>query len=374
MCLSGSDAALLVYEPFDYPINLEDAVEGALNGKEGAIGFSGPWEDMTSGSNAGIPFLFDSAGNTEETNGIKPDWDGVFDNLEQVGGYVGLSPFSNDVQEDRINARRPLAQSAGEMAGADGVLWMSMVVHFEDSRFVFAPALALSDGGGFQERVTNLSDSSNGLGFGNGGPPINDGRNATDITVSHYVEGIRDEATKVDVMNLDTAIADYLIVCKYEFGEASDSLAIAVFDESAEISEAAFDANTVEVSATVDIDEDTLTTLAVGVTRAGNAYDEIKIGDTFGDVTGDAAAAAGPIVLEIFPSVATPGAFDFSWSPNEGKVYDLVSDTDLFLDPATWAVWQAQSDLATGLTTGVPAGAEGTRFFALIEKNAPTGP
>lgn len=368
---SGAFAELLVYEPFDYPVDLSDSVAGALEGKEGGLGFGGAWEDMLSGSNAGIPFLYGFDGNTEGTNDGNPTWDGVVDNVETVGAYVGLSPFSNDQLEDRINARRELAQSAGEMAGADGVLWASMVVHFEDNRFFFAPALALTDGGGFQERVVSLTDDSNGLGIGNGGQPINDGRNSTDVTISHYVTGMRDEGTKTDVTNLDTGLSDYLIVLKYEFGEDSDSLAAAVFEETEELTEAAFDEKTAETVATVDIDEDTLTTLAVGITRAGNAYDEIKIGDTFGDVTGDATGASGPVVLSIATSVIAPGTVDFSWVAVEGKVYDIVSSTDLSTAPTEWEVWRDLENIQGDEVSVVDGTGEPRRFFALVEKDAP---
>lgn len=53
LSLANLPAALLVYEPFGYPPDLSDAVAGAQNGKNGGTGFAGPWEDMTTGSNAG---------------------------------------------------------------------------------------------------------------------------------------------------------------------------------------------------------------------------------------------------------------------------------------------------------------------------------
>jgi hypothetical protein len=47
-------------------------------------------------------FIYGSLGNTNGTNGSKPDWDGVVDNLPTAGGYVGLSPFVNDQFVDRL--------------------------------------------------------------------------------------------------------------------------------------------------------------------------------------------------------------------------------------------------------------------------------
>jgi len=197
------------------------------------------------------------------------------DNLLQTGGYVGLSPFSNDSTEDRNNARRALAQSAGAMAGADGVLWMSMAVHFEDNRFNFSPGLMLTDGGGFSERVRDITDSSTGIGIGHGSAW------GIDLNAITYNAGAFD--TRTNVSNISTTL-DNVIVLKFEFG-AADKVSTWFFTEDQELSEAVFNANALSTTATFDIDENTLTTLAVGITRAGNAYDEIRIGDSFADVT-----------------------------------------------------------------------------------------
>lgn len=277
-CLSlvNSPAALLVYEPFDYTPDLSDAVAGAQNGKNGGTGFAGPWEDMTTGSNAGEGFIYGSGGNTNGTNGSKPDWDGVVDNLATSGGYVGLSPFSNDQFEDRNNARRVLAQSAGAMAGADGVLWASMAVHFEDSRFNFAPGLMLTDGGGFSERVRDITDGSTGIGVGHGSGW------GLDLNAITYNAGEFD--TRTNVSNLSTS-QDSVLVLKFEFGAGADTVSTWFFNEDQPFDEAVFDANAGSTTSTFDIDENSLTTLAVGFTRAGNAYDEIRLGDTFADVT-----------------------------------------------------------------------------------------
>ncbi len=330
---SSAQAVLLVYEGFDYELDptknfthIDDTVAFTFDGlaKNGGMGFGGPWEDMTSGSNAGIPGVFGPLGMTEIRPGAtgldKPDWDGVMSGVAQTGGYVGLSPVSNDQFEDRINARRPLGATADVLAGDDNTLWASMVVHFEDSRFFFAPAFALTTGGGFEERSLMLSDGSDGLGIGNGSP-INSGINTADVMLAQYIFGVRDEFSKTDVSNLDTAIADYLIVLKYEFGEAQDTLSGAVFAEGSTISEAEF--NTNAVSTVVFIDESTLNTLAVGMTRAGNAYDELRLGDTFDDVA---------------PLVDVP-MFILGDTNNDGTVDTLDIDPFVLLltDPAGYA-------------------------------------
>lgn len=275
--VAASQAVVYVYEPFDYTVDLSDPAAGAQNGKNGGIGFAGAWEDMTSGSNAGEGFIYDSAGNSNGTNGSKPDWDGVVDNLPTVGGYVGLSPFANDSTEDRNNARRALAQSAGAMAGTDRVLWMSMVVHFEDNRFNFSPGLMLTDGGGFSERVRDITDGSTGIGIGHGSAW------GIDLNAITYNAGAFD--TRTNVSNISTTL-DNVVIIKFEFGDQSDTVSTWFFDETQTLDEATFNSNAGSTTSTFNIDENSLTTLAVGITRAGNAYDEIRIGDTFGDVIG----------------------------------------------------------------------------------------
>lgn len=75
-----------------------------------------------------------------------------------------------------------------------------------------------------------------------------------------------------------------------------------------------------------------------------------------------------PLVLGMSPG-ATPGTYDFNWRTQSGKVYDLVSSTDLVTDPAGWSVWQGQSGLTTGSITGVTGGGDPRRFFAVVERN-----
>lgn len=268
MMAGASHAGLVVYEGFDYAV-------GVQNGLNGGTGFAGAWEDMTAGSNAGEGYVYSSSGNTEGTNGNKPDWDGAVDNLPQTGGYIGLSPFVNDSTQDRNNARRALAQSAGAMAGADRILWMSMAVHFEDNRFNFSPGLMLTDGGGFSERVRDITDGSTGIGIGHGSAW------GIDLNAITYNAGAFD--TRTNISNISTTL-DNVIVLKYEFGDTTDKVSAWFFTEDQALSEAVFDANALSTTSTFNIDEFTLDTLAVGITRAGNAYDEIRIGDSFTDV------------------------------------------------------------------------------------------
>ena len=92
-------------------------------------------------------------------------------------------------------------------------------------------------------------------------------------------------------------------------------------------------------------------------------------------VSGTTIAEEEPILLTIKADAANPGDYDFSWDSKAGKLYDLVSETALSTEPATWPVWMDNTDIAasgTGTTTltDVPGGGP-TRFFAVIEKDPP---
>jgi hypothetical protein len=77
----------------------------------------------------------------------------------------------------------------------------------------------------------------------------------------------------------------------------------------------------------------------------------------------------------ITPTAGSPGNYDFEWNSQEGKVYDLVSSTDLSSAPNTWPVWDGRADLIasppSNTLTNIPGGGDPRRFFVLIEKDAP---
>lgn len=79
--------------------------------------------------------------------------------------------------------------------------------------------------------------------------------------------------------------------------------------------------------------------------------------------------------LTITTNAGTPSNFDFAWDSKEGKLYDLVSSTDLVGPADTWPVWNGQSDLAAtpplNTLTDIPGGGDTRRFFAVVEKDPP---
>ena len=105
-------------------------------------------------------------------------------------------------------------------------------------------------------------------------------------------------------------------------------------------------------------------------------FDEIRIGDSYADVT-------VPLVATNFPlTITRTGAnYDFSWPSKSGKVYDLLSSTNLSTSPATWAVYDPDgpggndpySDIlataSTNVLSNVPASGP-ARFLVVAEKDA----
>ncbi|MDF1713754.1 MAG: hypothetical protein P1U90_16070 [Akkermansiaceae bacterium] len=78
-------------------------------------------------------------------------------------------------------------------------------------------------------------------------------------------------------------------------------------------------------------------------------------------------ATTGPdgLALEITP---TGDTLSFTWAGKDGRLYDLVSSSDLSTPPGEWPVYEGNSNIIGSALTEVPFDGN-TRFFALIEKN-----
>jgi hypothetical protein len=101
----------------------------------------------------------------------------------------------------------------------------------------------------------------------------------------------------------------------------------------------------------------------------------------FGEIDIVAPVITPPFMLTITPNASTPGNYDFEWESEDGRFYDLVSNTDLLTPPVDWQVYDPdgpkgpyQDIPSAGSTTGepdVPGGDDTRRFFAVIEKDPP---
>ncbi|PXA04418.1 hypothetical protein DDZ13_07760 [Coraliomargarita sinensis] len=309
-----SQSDLYVHEPFDYPV-------GPLAGASGGVGLSGAWAD---GPESGTASVYD------ETTAVTPvdtgygtlSWDGVLNNLPdtQTGTANFVGGTAND--GDKWESYRPLALDAGTLAGADGVLWASMLWHKGSYSFGQHGALALTTDS-FKSRSTALDTSgSYGSGAGDGLGLAWKGSNSTDYSVAVFNGG-----SQVDIAHQPgQGDRDYVVVLKFEFG-ATDKVSVYAFEESETLDEAVFEANAVSASGVVD--ESTLNILTFSNARGDHAYDDIRIGKTFATVVGGDSTGGNN----------APVADDQSVSTDEDtSVAVTLTATDVDGDPLTYAV------------------------------------
>ncbi|HNQ89803.1 MAG TPA: Ig-like domain-containing protein [Verrucomicrobiota bacterium] len=303
-----SHAELLVYEPFNYaPVN--DEVNGRLEGKNGGLGWGDAWIDSVENS-GGYSFIYDSRGNAPGLYGGaygtgQPNWDGMINNLAQIGHYAGLSSWSSQAANNgRLNAYRRLARSAGAMAANNGgVLWLGMGVHFPNNAFFITPTVMLTTTDSYlTERGRWLSGGGSGVGTALG-EDFNNAALTKDLNPLFMAGGAQVvKTTGVDIPNADRP--DCVVILKFEFGELEDTVRVWYFSENATMDEATFDANA--ISCTDSIDEVSLDTFTFAIDRQENAIDEIRIGTTFNDVI--TLPPAGPVDLAISTVRATPAS------------------------------------------------------------------
>jgi hypothetical protein len=85
--------------------------------------------------------------------------------------------------------------------------------------------------------------------------------------------------------------------------------------------------------------------------------------------------SSGPFTVSILPNATTPGNYDFTWTSQAGKEYDLVSNTELSTPINTWLVWEGHAGLPAtppnNVLADVPGGGDTRRFFAVVERDAP---
>nr|MCU0780868.1 Ig-like domain-containing protein [Akkermansiaceae bacterium] len=307
--LPAAHAELLVYEPFYYPV-------GVLTGQNGGTGFASGWVASTGvnqqGSvwNEATSVLFD---------GSTLNWNGALNNnfpkSPVVGArYAGATP---SVSSD-LAISRTLASSAGAMADANGVLWMSGVFHFENRNLGAGITMGLGDGyianrgRAFQAAATtdfigvNGSTSASAANF----------RLNAMVTEGGWTAG-QFAFTAGPVALPTPATTDLIVIMKFTFRGPglADDVEAAFFTEDtllAEITEANFNSSPSKVTASyaAGIDENGLTVLSVAQGRFNNAMDEIRIGKTFASVVN-------------FPA---PGAVDVAASAVKASPTALPAD------------------------------------------------
>jgi hypothetical protein len=89
--------------------------------------------------------------------------------------------------------------------------------------------------------------------------------------------------------------------------------------------------------------------------------------DATSGVTAVASGSSAPLQLAVTQNGAN---LEFTWNSQTGKLYDLLSATDLTTAPATWGVWNGNADINASFLT-IPRPGDPKRFFALREKDGP---
>lgn len=106
-----------------------------------------------------------------------------------------------------------------------------------------------------------------------------------------------------------------------------------------------------------------------GIDRSALDFSRLAV-----DGTVWAGSAPRPLTLTITPALAPAASYDFTWASQPGKVYDLVTSTDLATPASQWPVYRSYRDLfAAGVTRTLLAvpGNEPRRFFAMAQRDAP---
>jgi hypothetical protein len=172
MCLSA-EAAVLVYEPFDYP-------DGLLNGQGGALGTTGAWTTTDTGFAEGwwCHPEGEVTGQFDDRGGGLNMFDGTVENLPTSGGFVGSagpeeqgSPFGTRDPTGNMDGHIGLDPSVTATFQSGTVTWFSYVGGHADNRNQGSPTLMIcTDPTVNGSRGLTMENSGNGIG-GVGGPP-----------------------------------------------------------------------------------------------------------------------------------------------------------------------------------------------------------
>jgi hypothetical protein len=312
-------ADLLVYEPFDY--NAGSTIDSPLNG---GMGFANAWIRAEEGSNDTITVTTGAPGSG--------NLDGVFDNAAVTTTPTGSGNLYIDGAsgDDRITANRVLSQSAGALAGADKVLWASILWTMNGNNYGRQVGFTLGTDG-LKNRSQNISTNATWGGSGDGDAMgVGGGINSNAVTPTIWDDGATVVRTTTDAKALSTS-EDNIVILKFVFADDTtpDTVYAWGFGETDTITEAAFDANAISASAVID--QDLLNVLSFGQSQVGTeTIDEIRLGDTFDDVTtGVGAGPRQPVEFTGYLFDLDADRSTLTWTSNQGEHYGLYWSEDL---------------------------------------------
>ncbi|MGL4398897.1 MAG: SGNH/GDSL hydrolase family protein [Luteolibacter sp.] len=323
---SAASAGLTAYDGFDY-----GATTGDLTGKNGGSGWSGAY------THSGNSTIYETTGLTytglPTTGGASKTADGVLPAATTINFRSFNTIYGDGETETWISflAQRNGAASTATFAGIS--FYNSNGIASTDSEVTFANGGTLG--------AWRIIDN---------GPPLLNG--STAVTPAS-----------------DTT---YLLVARILWGAGAggkDAVSLFVNPTLGTLPDVA--------DASLDVEITNFDKVRIAAANAINyTFDEIRVGDSYADVT-------VPLVTTFFPlEITRTGAnYDFSWPSQSGKVYDLLSSTDLSTAPATWAVYDPDgaggndtygdilATAPTNLLSAIP-GSGPARFFVVREKAA----
>ncbi len=314
--VSTAQAALLVYEPFDYtPGQSLDGQGGGPN----AVGMIGVW---TVGGNGTSPF--------DGTNNVQviapnlnpgPFWKGTCTSVPQKGVYAGsaATPGFNGQNGNNPNnmwAWRPLDPSITTNFTRGSTTWMSCVQSQNFNANNNYAAMTFCLGAGVQNGNGDGGDPAPGRGTGvQGGPAVGLGLASSgwgSASPKYLIAGVWDNLgtdglTFIEENNQGNAGIQVVIpgqtppvwinLVKIVWGDLNNptTVTMAAFKDGAALSEAAFNqfasTNLQTVTSSYNVDPTTFTNISLGGGRWN--CDELRIGTTFNDVIGYVPATSG---------------------------------------------------------------------------------
>ncbi len=284
-----AQAALQVYEPFDYTSGLGTT----LNGQNGGTGFAAgsAWQAINSNTYpSGSPTGFAICDGTMHTL-----WNGTVTAVPQTGKFVGSpapagnsSSGYNGNNPDHEMAQRPLDPAVTASFTLGAVTWMSYV---EASNF---KANGNGTGGSFAiGQGTLYTTGTDNRGWTSyGGSAIGIGIDSGKKFRAAFWDGNAAGAlTGTAGASWNTTGTPQISIAKITWGDATTATTIqeATFNDGTALTEAAFDAAAVSTSATFD--PSTFTMLSLGGGRFN--VDELRVGTTFNDAIGVVAVSYG---------------------------------------------------------------------------------
>lgn len=369
--LAGTSARgdILVYEPFDYAVG--NKIAGTSGSTE--IGLTNTWQTQSNYLREG--FVFPASSGWVNS----PTWDGVVNNLPTAPGtvkYAGSEPGDGEAR-----LYRQLSRSVADLAGADGILWLSAVQHYENRANGSGLWIGLGSGWVNDRGLSIYPGPNGGKDFMGSSQPKT--WNPT-LFASIETNNVSAAYQIFPKASLPPTTEDCIVVLKYTFGDGTpstvDTVEGAVFSENATLSEAAFNSHPNKVSASFDsslIDESTFNVLSFYNSNLLNAWDEIRIGDTFDDVVG---LAVGPVDAGISsvlsslsavpadgttPSVITVTLRDQFWIPVTNHTVSLSGTASATITPSS-----ATTDASGQATFEVTSTTVGTEIFTATDTTA----